>query len=289
MKKTHCIKICWLIVFIIATNKIFAQNALPDFSVNNTGKNKIIISWVNSYNNLAQISVQRSLDSVRNFQTIFSSQSPQLPINGFADVTVNTSVKYYYRIFFALDDGRYFFSKVKTSTGETVVSNFTDNNNSSTDTRIIIRKTNKIAGNREGNFFYIYNQTQDSLLLMLDSATFVKFKDSILFNTKDTLEFVSDIDVLLHPYITPFGKPSMYLVINRAGNLKISLPDAKTHHYKIKIFDMQGNELFEMNDITDNELYLEKGNFFRSGWFGFELYEDNKLKERNKFYLQKTF
>ena len=36
-------------------------------------------------------------------------------------------------------------------------------------------------------------------------------------------------------------------------------------------------------------LKIDKSNFYRAGWFKFELYEDGKLMGKNKFYLEKDF
>ena len=55
---------------------MFAQEikqALPQFGLQIIGKDKVRISWVNPYGeDLIQISVQRSYDSVRGYKTVFS-------------------------------------------------------------------------------------------------------------------------------------------------------------------------------------------------------------------------
>ena len=294
MKKTYLSKIFWFIILLAISNKNFSQNPLPDFSVSSAGKNKSIISWTNTYPNLVQVSVQRSYDSLRNFQTIFSAQSPELPSNGFADNNVVPPFKYFYRIFYVFEDGRYFFTKSKS------VFTSTDNfslNNLSKSPRVIIAKKDSVSNDLQSGitkkqpekFFYVYNRTKDSLLCLLDTVNFIRFRDSVITKTKDTLEFLSNTVILLKRYVSLIWKPSMYLFTNDAGNLKIKLPQANIHKYRIKILDETGSELFEIKNITDNELFLEKGNFFHAGWFGFELYEDDKLKEKNKFYLQKVF
>jgi hypothetical protein len=47
--------------------------------------------------------------------------------------------------------------------------------------------------------------------------------------------------------------------------------------------------LFELKNINEPALTLDKTNFLHSGWFKFELYNDEKLVEKNKFYLAKEF
>jgi hypothetical protein len=53
-------------VLIIFFNTAKSQNPLPDFSVEDLGKNKTRISWNNQYGEACiQLTVQASLDSVR--------------------------------------------------------------------------------------------------------------------------------------------------------------------------------------------------------------------------------
>ena len=92
--------VCTLVIF---TSLVKAQKQLPDFSAEDLGKNKIRISWVNPFNEgCIQLNVQFSFDSVKNFRTIFATESPQLPQNGFIYTTPYTG-KFYYRIFYILD------------------------------------------------------------------------------------------------------------------------------------------------------------------------------------------
>jgi len=84
-------------------------------------------------------------------------------------------------------------------------------------------------------------------------------------------------------------KPSIYVFTEKEGNVSISLPDAAAKHYSVKFFDEKNNPLFEINKVKESPLILDKANFLRSGWFRFELYEDGKLKEKNKFFIPKDF
>ena len=59
-----------------------------------------------------QIAVQRSADSLKNFKTILSAKNPELKENGFTDNSASHSSPDYYRIFYTLSDGSYFFSAV---------------------------------------------------------------------------------------------------------------------------------------------------------------------------------
>ena len=82
---------------------------------------------------------------------------------------------------------------------------------------------------------------------------------------------------------------SLYVFTCRDGYICIKLPDSeKPKKYAIKFFEDE-TELFELKDIKEKEFKLDKTNFYHAGWFRFELYEDGKLLEKHKFYLDKEF
>ena len=59
--------------------------------------------------------------------------------------------------------------------------------------------------------------------------------------------------------------------------------------YTIKFFEDDDTFLFELKDIKEASLMLEKSNFYHSGWFKSELYDEGKLVEKNKFFMPKDF
>lgn len=83
--------------------------------------------------------------------------------------------------------------------------------------------------------------------------------------------------------------PSFYVYTNKDGYLFINLPDADKKKYHIKFYEEDDSFLFELKNIREPALTLDKANFFHAGWFKFELYNDEKLVEKNKFYLAKEF
>jgi len=83
--------------------------------------------------------------------------------------------------------------------------------------------------------------------------------------------------------------PSFYVYTNKDGYLFINLPDADKKKYHIKFYEEDDTFLFELKNIKQTALTLDKTNFLHSGWFKFELYNDEKLVEKNKFYLAKEF
>lgn len=83
--------------------------------------------------------------------------------------------------------------------------------------------------------------------------------------------------------------PSFYVYTNRDGYVFINLPDAEKKKYRIKFFEEDGSFLFELKTIREAALTLDKTNFLHAGWFQFELYNEEDLVEKNKFYLAKEF
>ena len=83
--------------------------------------------------------------------------------------------------------------------------------------------------------------------------------------------------------------PSFYVYTNKDGYVFINLPDAEKQKYHIKFYEEDESFLFELKNIKQAGLTLDKANFMHAGWFLFELYNDEKLIEKHKFYLSKEF
>jgi hypothetical protein len=84
-------------------------------------------------------------------------------------------------------------------------------------------------------------------------------------------------------------RTSSYVYLNRDGYINISLPSINQKKYNIKFFEENGTSLFEIKNVKESPLIIDKASFVHAGWFLFELYEDDKLKEKNRFYLPKDF
>lgn len=82
--------------------------------------------------------------------------------------------------------------------------------------------------------------------------------------------------------------PSFYVYTTSAGDVFINLPDADKKSYTLKFFDDANNLLFDIKNIKETGVTLDRTNFYHAGWFWFELYNDDKLVERHKFYLSKA-
>lgn len=131
---------------------------------------------------------------------------------------------------------------------------------------------------------FIYRN--DSLIRQIDVTLYKNFKDSMSTRTKDTLFAKDNNRVEIHPFMPRFAwRPSQYVFTNSKGFLTIYLPLAKQRRYHIIFYEEDGSEVFRIKSVKETEFILDKTEFVHTGWFNFELFEDDKLKEKNRFYL----
>ncbi|HEV7329609.1 MAG TPA: hypothetical protein VGN63_01100 [Flavisolibacter sp.] len=211
----------------------FGQDTLPKFTVKNLGNNRegvpnVVISWVNPFETLKQVSIQTSHDSIRNYRTLISLTDPNAKMNGFADKRAPND-HMFYRLFVVKGNGEYFFTQAKKP--------------------------------------------------FLDTAkTYTPIETVVAKKSPDN-------PIVKKPDFTP----SFYVYTNKDGYVFINLPDAEKQQYHIKFFEEDNSLLFEVKNIKQPALTLDKTNFHHAGWFNFELYNDDKLIEKHKFYLNKDF
>ena len=117
------------------------------------------------------------------------------------------------------------------------------------------------------------------------------FTDTVVFSQIVTISNPKDTVSTIKPnnQKKPDFVPSFYVYTNKDGFVFINLPDADRRKYHIKFFDNDDSFLFEIKSIREAALTLDKTNFLHAGWFKFELYNDDKLVEKNKFYLSREF
>jgi hypothetical protein len=234
-----------LTILASVSYKLPAQDTLPKFSVKNAGGGRTIISWINAYQEVKQINIQRSFDSIKNYKTILSVPDPMNKQNGYADTKAN-SENMFYRLFIVLDGSQFIFSKSK---------------------RPVVDST-QIS-------------TEQKKILDPFSTEINKPSRNIDSTLKE-----NGYDSRNRPNIFV---PSMYVYTARDGNIHINLPDANSKKYSVKFYDENDNFLFEIKNLKDQSLIVDKTNFYHAGWFKFELYVDDKLKEKHKFYIGKEF
>ena len=130
----------------------------------------------------------------------------------------------------------------------------------------------------------------DTLLGQLSGSRIQAFRDSILRRTKDTLVFVDGDTMLIRPFVAKeVYKVSPFVYTGKYGNIHVMLPQPAGKHFAVKFFDENRRLLFELSEIRDPALIVDKTNFQHSGWFYFELYDGDQLKEKNKFFIPKEF
>lgn len=241
-----------LFLFLLTTvafAPLHAQDTLPKFSVKNVGSNRIIVGWINTFENAKQISIQRSFDSTKGFKTILTVADPTLPQNGFMD-TKATNDHMFYRIYIMLDKGMYLFSDAKKPVKDSIKSVNPATGDTITTVKPFVVTIDKFPGT-------------DSVAV-----------PNIGNNKPKPNAFTPSLYVYTHRD----GYVRISLPV-----------EEKPKKFSIKFFDAKENFLFELKEIKEREFKIDKTNFYHAGWFYFELYDDGTLLEKHKFYLEKEF
>jgi hypothetical protein len=241
-----------LISLVLNFKHSFAQSSLPEITVNGFG-NKVIISWLNDYEKpVTNIFIQRSFDSLKNFTTIGSVLIPQNKENGYPDNNPPYN-KMYYRVSVTFEGGTYEIGpsfKVSSPVKELAAIDITDT------TRLIK--------------FYGYDSKHSKDLIIVNPQW---EKPIIPNNSTSTTE----------------NTTSKSIFINKQNSLTLHLPQANLKKYVVKFYDEKEKMIFELNKLTEEYLIVEKSNFLHAGWFSFELFEENKLLEKNRFLIMKDY
>ena len=281
-----------LIVFISLSVQLSAQDTLPRFTLVAKPNNRNVISWTNPYRIISQSGIQRSPDSTRNFKTILTVPDPLVKQNGFAD-TKAPAPNMFYRIFIVLDSGKYFFSNSKRpvfdSTGTAGEPQLTeDNQRVRMSDSLTNREVRRIKEEQGPEKMYVIKRRE--MYINVPENNFRKFRDSLLFNTKDTMMYVSVDTIIIKPFVPKeIYRASRYVFTEKFGNVMIVLPDAATKKYSVSFFEENNRPLFEINEVRTTSLTIDKSNFVHSGWFWFELFEGGRLKERHKVFIPRDF
>jgi hypothetical protein len=126
---------------------------------------------------------------------------------------------------------------------------------------------------------FLFSGTKRPLLDTANAQT-VALPDAGVKKGKDSVVVVKKM---------PDYVPSVYVYTNKDGYIFVNLPDAEQKKYRIRFYEETGNLLFELKNIREQALTLDKANFLHAGWFRFELFNEEKLVEQNKFYLPRDF
>ena len=262
-----------ILLFVIITESAFAQNPLPDFSIEKNNKNENVISWRNPFSSsLIQLVVQRSMDSVKNFRSVHASENPAQATGLYSEVAGS---KYYYKIFYMLQDGSYYTTATKTvASGFETAGLISYLNNYDT---IVVAS----SGTRTN---YLKNN-------------FNRLRDSVINNTADSLVYISGNVVNYVHYVPRMsavaGAQSGYKFIsnseyiNTEGNPVIKLPYNDYYKYSMIIYNRDGREvLYNIGGFNSNEYVLSKASFIYPGLYPYEIKFNNQVRDKNSIEIR---
>lgn len=247
-----------LLVLSLSPLISMGQDTLPDFSVNNRGNKRILVSWYNKYPLVKQISVQRSDNILTNYKTILTVPDPMNRQNGFMDTRAEHD-SMYYRLYILLDGGNFIFSKPQRPFSERTL-------------QMVLEKSKTDSANLTPEEVLILKRYQNNRL--------EKIEEKISTQMNNTLKEKNGTNVFV---------PSYRISTNRDGNVRIRLQDYDQKKYRIRFYEDDETFLFELKEIREPFLLVDKANFHHAGWFRFELYEEDTLIEKHKFYIPKDF
>lgn len=254
-------------VFFLHAGKLYAQEVLPGFTVKNN-KSKISVSWQNKYKrNVKSISIQRSYDSSKNFSSIYTVPDPLEAAAGYMDIHAPYT-KMFYRMFIVFDSGEYIFTAIK----KPDIDNRFD---LAASIRKLKDENNRIKDSIEKANHPV--KTPAPPVATNPGEKNNKNKPQPQVNDEEPATQKKDV----------IAYPSKRIFTDKENNVNILLPDYKTNKYVIKFFDENYKHLFDLNQVNEEFLILEKVNFRHAGWFYFEIYEDGGLFEKNKIYIPK--
>lgn len=168
--------------FILVCHHSSGQDTLPHIKVVNYNGN-IVVSWKSNYKTApANITIQRSFDSLKNYTTIGSVLNPQNIDNGYSDQKPPYN-KMYYRVFISFPGGQYVFSEIRRPVKDTVRVKLSQDTGISipvTDTVVIVQEPRPkgwVASKR------IFTGKENNVIISLPDALYKKY--SIRFFDED--------------------------------------------------------------------------------------------------------
>ncbi|HLF45784.1 MAG TPA: hypothetical protein VI548_05135 [Chitinophagaceae bacterium] len=269
----------FLSFFIFIATLSPAQDSLPDFSVVNKGNNRIVISWNNKFKLTRQISVQRSPDSLNNFKSIVTVPDPMNRQNGYLDTRAPHD-QMFYRLYILVDGSNFIFTKSKkplTDSQQVKAINEKVIQEAKLDS-VVLKLLEKIE----------HPKASDPALTEEEILILKNYRNSRMDRLPDSISRKIDRVIKLNSK-PEFNIPVYRIVTTREGLVQISLNDFKDKKYSIKFFEDDDSFLFELKTISESLLILDKSNFYHSGWFKSELYENGKMVEKNRFFIPKDF
>lgn len=258
----------------LLVSSLYAQDSLPNFYAKERN-GYAIIGWYNPFKDISELIIQRSTDSLSGFRSIMTMPDPNSVYNGFVYRKENAA-NFYYRIFYVRPGSRYTFTQ-------------------SMKPRPYIADDPPIS---KPSPTLDQPTTSPSITpitpIQVDSILKSNPKIDSIFkvNPEQAMKIIRSMDESLQPISkinTPSTEgifdPSAFIFIDTDGNLVIALPEVQKKKYSLIVYLEDGTRLFEMKNIREPHLLIDKSNFYKSGWFKYDLLESGKLKSRNRFYI----
>ena len=244
MKQLKRFFIVAVVVILASVYTVKAQNTnppvLPEFSaLIKTGK--IQLDFISGFRDVAQIGVQRSLDSTQYFYTIGYVINPNDFKNSYSDVKPLPGSNYY-RMLITFNNGRYLYTKTYLAVEDSTI-----------------------------------NAGQKLQLADMKDAMAAVAKQNAANGNSEVPKKEEVVKVVWHP--------SNYIYTTADGNINIKLPDAAEKNYSVKFFEPDGSFLFEVKQVKEPFLILEKAIFLHAGWFNFEILENGKSYEKWNLFI----
>ena len=276
MPSRHLNNCLWLLVFVFAfCGKARCQETLPSVSVNAMNQS-VIVSWLNEYKKpITNILIQRSFDSTKHFTTIGSVLTPQNLENGYPD-RLPPYDRMYYRVMIQFEGGEYVLGPSKRAYPEKP-------NLPTLDVTLIPvipdtkKKNDQESIDEDDPVFLQKERASVSQKRRKDSIKITRLQERKINSVYNT----EPIHIIETTY------PSSRVFTNKHNVVVIAIQQAYVKKYGLKVFDENQKLVLELKRVPDDYLMLEKSNFIHSGWFTFEIYEEGKLFEKNKFFISK--
>jgi len=289
-----------------------AQDTLPAFTAKEIN-GKTIIGWNNPDKELKQLIIQQSADSLKAFRSIMSMPDPTSFSNGYL-VKSTDSIRYFYRIFYVKLNGQYFFTKAKKATKEIPppptpkpqpviqpitqpvtqpTAKLTPQTAIKAEVKKQATKKNTLPPIVEKKSLPPITETEKEVIQEVD----VYFEEELNSKKYEKIQLtipVSKIEDIgkMSKFIKKDSvvtenmfQPSAFVYINPGGNLMLILPNPEKKHFSFLVYKEDGALLFNMKNIKESKLLIDRSNFMSSGWFSYELYDGQKPKEKSKFFI----
>lgn len=269
-KQTTYAGIIWVICLFVNPYSTFCQEILPSITINSLNRN-VVVSWLNEYKKPVQnILIQRSFDSTKSFSTIGSVLTPQNLENGYPD-RLPPYDRMYYRVMLNFEGGEYVIGPSKRAYPSLPLLPAFDL------TKITGPPTNKEMESDEEPLTLNKDRSNVSSKRKRDSLKIKELQERKLASVLNT----EPIQIVETAY------PSSRVYTNKQNIVVIAIQQAYTKKIGLKVFDENQKLILELKRVPDDFLLLEKSNFFHAGWFNFEIYEEGKLFEKNRFFITK--